>query len=93
MGQQQVNQMEAGHVFVEDVRDAMVANRRIVRSMIVEVYLRRNETFQVTETISRRPVCAKVRLNVELFIDEVYTIEYTLRVWENEFPVLLNLST
>ncbi|KAK5813301.1 hypothetical protein PVK06_028749 [Gossypium arboreum] len=26
MGQQQVNQMEAGHVFVEDVRDAMVVN-------------------------------------------------------------------
>ncbi|PPD88815.1 hypothetical protein GOBAR_DD14221 [Gossypium barbadense] len=36
MGQQQVNQMEAGHVFVEDVRDAMVANHRMVRSMAIE---------------------------------------------------------
>ncbi|PPD95066.1 hypothetical protein GOBAR_DD07906 [Gossypium barbadense] len=26
MGQQQVNQMEVGHVFIEDVKDAMVAN-------------------------------------------------------------------
>ncbi|PPD77941.1 hypothetical protein GOBAR_DD25141 [Gossypium barbadense] len=39
MAQQQVNQMEVGHVFVEDVRDAMVANRRIARSMTVEGYI------------------------------------------------------
>ncbi|PPD81894.1 hypothetical protein GOBAR_DD21160 [Gossypium barbadense] len=38
MGQQQVNQMEAGHVFVEGIRDAMVVNRRMTRSMTVEVY-------------------------------------------------------
>lgn len=50
MGQQQVNQMEAGHVFFEYVRDAMVANRRMARSMNAEVYSRRNETFRVTET-------------------------------------------
>ncbi|PPD93927.1 hypothetical protein GOBAR_DD09028 [Gossypium barbadense] len=31
IGQQQVNQMEAGHVFFEDVRDAMVANCRMAR--------------------------------------------------------------
>ncbi|PPD83085.1 hypothetical protein GOBAR_DD19986 [Gossypium barbadense] len=37
--------------------------------------------------------CTKVSLNVEQFIDEVYTLECTLRVWENEFPVLLDLST
>ncbi|PPR86502.1 hypothetical protein GOBAR_AA34196 [Gossypium barbadense] len=37
--------------------------------------------------------CAKVPLNVEQFIDKVYTLESTLRVWENEFPVLLDLST
>ncbi|PPS10075.1 hypothetical protein GOBAR_AA10571 [Gossypium barbadense] len=37
--------------------------------------------------------CAKVSLNVEQFIDEVSTLEHTLRVWENEFPVLSNLST
>ncbi|XP_040940151.1 uncharacterized protein [Gossypium hirsutum] len=37
--------------------------------------------------------CAKVSLNVDQFIDEVYTLERTLRVWENEFPVLPDLST
>ncbi|KAK5794606.1 hypothetical protein PVK06_035845 [Gossypium arboreum] len=68
MGQQQVNQIEAGHVFVEHVRDAIVANCRMARSM-------------------------NVLLNVDQFIDEVYTLERTLRVWENEFPVLLDLST
>ncbi|PPS03615.1 hypothetical protein GOBAR_AA17049 [Gossypium barbadense] len=36
--------------------------------------------------------CAKVSLNVEQFVDDVYTLECTLRVWENEFPVLLDLS-
>ena len=38
IGQQQVDQMEAGHVFVEHVRDAMLANRRMARSMNVEIY-------------------------------------------------------
>ncbi|PPD99156.1 hypothetical protein GOBAR_DD03821 [Gossypium barbadense] len=33
MGQQQVDQIEAGHVFVEHVRDTMVVNRRLARSM------------------------------------------------------------
>ncbi|PPR92666.1 hypothetical protein GOBAR_AA28008 [Gossypium barbadense] len=117
--------MEARHVFVEYVRDAMVANRWMVRSMNVEVYSRRNERFRVTETIGRRPgipprsygvdlqnrlchcrkfqtlhypcahvvvACAKVSLNVDQFIDEVYTLERTLHVWENEFPVLPDLS-
>ncbi|PPS09196.1 hypothetical protein GOBAR_AA11453 [Gossypium barbadense] len=46
--------MEAGHVFVKDVRDAIAANCLMARSMAVEVYSRRNETFQVTETIGRR---------------------------------------
>ncbi|KAK5773503.1 hypothetical protein PVK06_049809 [Gossypium arboreum] len=98
----------------------------MARTMNVEVYSRRNETFRVTETIGRRPgipprsygvdlrnrrcdcrrfqtlhypcahvvaACAKVSLNVDQFIDEVYTLERTLRVWENEFPVLPDLST
>ncbi|PPS17004.1 hypothetical protein GOBAR_AA03584 [Gossypium barbadense] len=118
--------MEAGHVFVEDVRDAIAVNRWMARSMNVEVYSRRSETFRVTETIGRRPdisprsyevdlrnrqcdcrrfqtlhypcahvvaTCAKVLLNVEQFIDEVYTLERTLRIWENKFPMLPNLST
>ncbi|XP_016694547.1 uncharacterized protein [Gossypium hirsutum] len=118
--------MEAEHVFVENIRDAMVANRRIVRSINVEVYSRRLETFRVTKTIGRRPgipprsyrvdirnrqcdcrrfqtlhypcahvviVCVKVSLNVEQFVDDVYTLELMLHVWENEFPVLSDLST
>ncbi|XP_016700131.1 uncharacterized protein [Gossypium hirsutum] len=36
--------------------------------------------------------CAKVNLNVEQFVNDVYTLERTLRVWENEFPVLPDLS-
>ncbi|KAL1107434.1 hypothetical protein V6Z11_D03G043600, partial [Gossypium hirsutum] len=46
IGQQQVDQMEAGYVFVEHVRDAMVANHRMARSMNVEIYSRRLETFR-----------------------------------------------
>ncbi|XP_017640144.1 uncharacterized protein LOC108481536 [Gossypium arboreum] len=112
MGQQQVNKIEAAHVFVEDVRDAMVANSRMARSMNIEIYSRCHETFRVTETIGRRLVyhlgpmeltsvtdgviagaCAKVNLNVEQFVDDVYTLERMLRIWENEFPVLPDLST
>ncbi|PPD91021.1 hypothetical protein GOBAR_DD12051 [Gossypium barbadense] len=37
--------------------------------------------------------CAKVSLNVEQFVDDVYTLECNLLVWENEFPVLPDLST
>ena len=55
MSQQQVDQIQAGHVFVEHVRDAMVVNRQLARSMNVEIYSRRLETFRVTVTISRRP--------------------------------------
>ncbi|PPS16512.1 hypothetical protein GOBAR_AA04070 [Gossypium barbadense] len=123
---QQVNQIEAGYVFVEDVWDAMVANHRMARSMNIEIYSRRHETFRVTKTIGCRPgipsrsygvdlrnrwcdyrrfqtlhypcahvvaACAKVNLNVEQFVDDVYTLERTLRVWENEFPILPDLST
>ncbi|PPD84440.1 hypothetical protein GOBAR_DD18619 [Gossypium barbadense] len=93
IGQQEVDQMEVGHVFVEDVRDAMVANCRMARLINVEIYLRRLETFRVTETIGRRPACAKVNLNVEQYVDDVYTLERTLRVWENELPVLIDLPT
>ncbi|PPR99868.1 hypothetical protein GOBAR_AA20799 [Gossypium barbadense] len=37
-------------------------------------------------------VCTKVSLNVEKFVDYVYTLERTLRACENEFPVLPDLS-
>ncbi|PPR88308.1 hypothetical protein GOBAR_AA32384 [Gossypium barbadense] len=85
--------METGHLFVEDVRDAMVANCRMARSMNVEIYSQRLETFQVMEAIGCRPVYHLVNLNVEKFIDDVYTLERTLCVWENEFLVLPDLST
>ncbi|PPS13910.1 hypothetical protein GOBAR_AA06668 [Gossypium barbadense] len=81
--------MEVGHVFVEDVRDAMVANRRMARSMNVEIYSRHLETLRVMDNIA----CAKVNLNVKQFVDDVYTLERTLRVWKNEFPVLPDLFT
>ncbi|KAL1077094.1 hypothetical protein V6Z11_D10G074000 [Gossypium hirsutum] len=104
----------------------MVANRRLARSMNVEIYSRRLETFRFTETISCRlgiptrsygvdlrnrrckyrrfetlhypcahvvAACAKVNLDAEQYVDDVYTLEPTLRVWENEFPVLPDLST
>ncbi|KAK5802957.1 hypothetical protein PVK06_030591 [Gossypium arboreum] len=35
--------------------------------------------------------CDKVSLNVEQFVDDMYTLEHMLRVWENEFLVLPNL--
>ncbi|KAH1065743.1 hypothetical protein J1N35_030730 [Gossypium stocksii] len=68
-------------------------DRRMAMSMNVEVYSRRNETFRVTETIGRRPACAKVSFNLDQFIDEVYTLERTLHIWENVFLVLPGLST
>ncbi|PPD95216.1 hypothetical protein GOBAR_DD07755 [Gossypium barbadense] len=37
--------------------------------------------------------CAKVNLDAEQYVDDVYTLERTLRVSENEFPVLPDLST
>ncbi|PPD74062.1 hypothetical protein GOBAR_DD29015 [Gossypium barbadense] len=83
MGQQQVDQIEVGHVFVEHVRDAMVANCRLAR---------RFETlhYPCAHVVA---ACAKINLNVEQYVDDVYTLERTLRVWENEFPVLPDLST
>ncbi|PPR81642.1 hypothetical protein GOBAR_AA39073 [Gossypium barbadense] len=54
IGQQQVNQMEAGHVFVKDVRDAMVTNCRRARLMNIEICLRHLGMFRVKKTIDRR---------------------------------------
>ncbi|PPD87869.1 hypothetical protein GOBAR_DD15183 [Gossypium barbadense] len=97
MGQQQVDQIEAGHVFVEDVRDAMVANRRMAMSMNVEIYSRCLETFRVTETIGRRLGIPPRSYGVELWnkrceCRRFETLHYPC-AHENEFPVLLDLST
>ncbi|PPE02638.1 hypothetical protein GOBAR_DD00337 [Gossypium barbadense] len=97
IGQQQVDQMEVGYVFVEHVRDAMVANRRLARSYGVDLQNRRCECrrFETHHYPCAHVVvaCAKVNLDAEQYVDDVYTLERTLRVWENEFPVLPDLST
>ncbi|PPD83181.1 hypothetical protein GOBAR_DD19895 [Gossypium barbadense] len=97
MGQQQVDQMEAGHLFAEHVRDAMLANRWMARSYGVDLRNRRCEcrTFETLHYPYAHVVAvyAKVNLTVEQYVDDLYTLERTLRVWENEFPVLSDLST
>ncbi|PPD93591.1 hypothetical protein GOBAR_DD09478 [Gossypium barbadense] len=50
-------------------------------------------TFYKQVTLVPRIACAKVNLDAEQYVDDVYTLERTLRVWENEFPVLPDLST
>ncbi|KAK5839551.1 hypothetical protein PVK06_008352 [Gossypium arboreum] len=54
MGLKQAKQLEAGHVYVEKIRDAMKENTQRSRSMNAELYSRNLETFQVTEYISHR---------------------------------------
>ncbi|PPD89558.1 hypothetical protein GOBAR_DD13508 [Gossypium barbadense] len=97
MGQQQVDQIQAEHVFVEHVRDAMVVNRRLARSYGVDLRNRRCECrkFETLHYPCAHVVsaCAKVNLDAEQYVHDVYTLERTLRVWENEFPVLPDLST
>ncbi|KAK5785219.1 hypothetical protein PVK06_039782 [Gossypium arboreum] len=75
--------MDAGHMFVENVRYAIVAIRRMARR------------FQTLHYPCAHVVvaCAKISFNVEQFIDEVYTLKCTLHVWENKFPILPDLST
>ncbi|PPR92699.1 hypothetical protein GOBAR_AA27973 [Gossypium barbadense] len=126
MGLKQAKQLEAGHLYIEKIRDAMKDNTQRARLMNVELYSRNLETFRVTEYISRRSgipprsygvdlrnrrcecgmfqalrypyahvvaACATYSLNVEQYIDDVYKLERTLRIWGNEFPVLRDIST
>ncbi|KAH1081974.1 hypothetical protein J1N35_021735 [Gossypium stocksii] len=37
--------------------------------------------------------CATYSLNVEQYIDDVYTLEHTLHIWGNKFPVLRDVLT
>ncbi|PPR82985.1 hypothetical protein GOBAR_AA37727 [Gossypium barbadense] len=37
--------------------------------------------------------CATYSLNVKQYINDVYTLERTLRIWGNEFPLLRDIST
>ncbi|XP_016733475.1 uncharacterized protein [Gossypium hirsutum] len=36
--------------------------------------------------------CARANLNVEQFIDEIYTLQRVLCIWGNEFPVIPDVS-
>ncbi|XP_017613766.1 uncharacterized protein LOC108458881 [Gossypium arboreum] len=122
----QAKQLEAGHVYVKKIRDAMKDNTQRARLMNVELYSQNLETFPVTEYINRRSripprsygvdlrnrrcecgmfqalrypcahvvaACATYSLNVKQYINDVYTLERTLRIWGNEFPVLRDIST
>ncbi|XP_016724705.2 uncharacterized protein [Gossypium hirsutum] len=108
MGLKQAKQLEAGHVYVKKIRDAMKDNTQRARLMNVELYSRNLETFRVTEYISFRSgilprsygvdirnkrSCATYSLNVKQYIDDVYTLECTLRFWGNEIHVLRDIST
>ncbi|PPD96333.1 hypothetical protein GOBAR_DD06645 [Gossypium barbadense] len=80
MGQQQVDQMEDGHMsYGVDLR-----NRRCDCSRFKTLH------YPYVHVVA---ACAKVNLNVGQFVDDVYTLKRTLRVWENEFPALPDLST
>ncbi|PPS09037.1 hypothetical protein GOBAR_AA11599 [Gossypium barbadense] len=93
-GGQLSKQIEAKHVYVEAVRKAMAVNSRRAQTMNAELYSRNLETFRVQEYIGRRsglpPMSAN--LNVEQFIDEIYTLERTLRILGNEYPIMADVS-
>ncbi|PPS05394.1 hypothetical protein GOBAR_AA15274 [Gossypium barbadense] len=112
--------MEAGYMYVEEVRKVMEVKARRVRSMNAKLYFQNLEIFRVQEYINRRTgvldrsyivnlrnsqhecgsfqtlrypcahvhvECALANLNVEQYIDKVYMLECTLRIWVNEFPI------
>ncbi|PPD71575.1 hypothetical protein GOBAR_DD31526 [Gossypium barbadense] len=55
IGLKQVNQIDAEHVFVEDVRKTMDTNHQRLRLMDVELYSQQFGTFQVTDFIGCQP--------------------------------------
>ncbi|PPR90970.1 hypothetical protein GOBAR_AA29702 [Gossypium barbadense] len=60
-----------------------------VRSFIARPWKVRSKNYmQLHHTFA----CARANLNVELFIDEIYTLERTLCIWGNEFPVMPDVS-
>ncbi|KAH1040598.1 hypothetical protein J1N35_042341 [Gossypium stocksii] len=79
MGLRQAKQIEAGHVYVEAIRKAMAVNSRRAQTMNAELYSRDLETFRVQEYISRRS-------------GEIYTLQCTLHICKNEFPVMPDVS-
>ncbi|KAH1131567.1 hypothetical protein J1N35_002945 [Gossypium stocksii] len=66
------------------------------RSYVVDLRNRRceREIFQTLRYlyVHVHATCAKANLNVEQFIDKIYTLQRTLRIWGNEFPVMPDVS-
>ncbi|KAH1130652.1 hypothetical protein J1N35_002030 [Gossypium stocksii] len=85
MGLRQVKQIEVKHVYVEGIRKAIKVNANRVRMMNAEPHSRDLETFRVQEHVGRRS-------DVEQLIDEVYTLQRTLHIWGNEFPIMSDVS-
>ncbi|PPD75917.1 hypothetical protein GOBAR_DD27154 [Gossypium barbadense] len=101
MGLRQAKQIEAKHVYVESVQKAMAINSRRVQTMNAELYSCDLGAFRVQEYICRRlglspksyeVACARAKLNVEQVINEIYTLQRTLRIWGNKFPVIPDVS-
>ncbi|PPR98458.1 hypothetical protein GOBAR_AA22192 [Gossypium barbadense] len=92
-GFQQAKQIEAGHMYVEDVRKAMAVNSQRAQTMNAELRCECGifQTLRYSCAHVHAP-CARANLNVEQFIDGIYTLECTLRIWGNEFPVMADVS-
>ncbi|KAK5784389.1 hypothetical protein PVK06_038912 [Gossypium arboreum] len=79
MGLRQAKQIEAGHLsYTVDLR-----NRRC------ECGIFQTLRYPCAHV---HAACARANLNVEQFIDEIYTLERKLRIWGNEFPVMPDVS-
>ncbi|PPS09638.1 hypothetical protein GOBAR_AA11006 [Gossypium barbadense] len=100
MGLRQVKQIEARHVYVETIRKAMAyidcRSGLPPRSYAVDLRNRRCEC-GIFQTL-RYPcahvhaACARANLNVEQFIDKIYTLQRTLCIWGNKFLIMSDVS-
>ncbi|PPD79443.1 hypothetical protein GOBAR_DD23623 [Gossypium barbadense] len=80
--------LQAGHVFVKEVNMAMDANAQKVRRYYCG-------KFQTLWYPCLHVVAAftHVLINIEKYIDKMYTLEHILHIWGNEFPTLHDMST
>ncbi|PPR93496.1 hypothetical protein GOBAR_AA27177 [Gossypium barbadense] len=89
MGLKQAKQLEAGHVHVEKIRDAMKENAQRARSMNAELHSQYLETFQVTEYISLSRGSRHVQLHAfKMLLDRslrrrVKGRPTTMRIWND----------
>ncbi|PPR81685.1 hypothetical protein GOBAR_AA39027 [Gossypium barbadense] len=79
MGLKQAKQLEAGHVYVEKIRDAMKDNTQ--RARRCECGMFQALRYPCAHVVA---AYATYSLNVEQYIDDVYTLERTLHIWGNE---------